>query len=127
MHYSDEHFEMLKAYEEHFGTAIRSSWARGISHTMLESLRRIYEETTGKPYPMRGSCMTCQLHLLQDAGALYFQDKEERERCAREAAIIEKAGKEAERRKKEGLVENNFAPGEKSISKKKRVVKTTKK
>ena len=108
MHYSDEHFEMLKAYEEHFGTAIRSSWARGISHTMLESLRRIYEETTGKPYPMRGSCMTCQLHLLQDAGALYFEDK-----AAREAEMAR--------------VTNDPAPDEKSISKKKRAVKTVKK
>lgn len=82
MHYSDENFELLKEYEPYFQTAVRSDWARGISLTMLTSLRRIFEETTGKPYPMRGSCGTCQLHLLKDAGTLWFQDKEAREALA---------------------------------------------
>lgn len=83
MHYTDEHYEQLKAYEPYFLTAIRSQWARGISSTMMESLRRIYERTTGRQYPWRGSCNTCQLHLLQDAGALYFADKAEREALSR--------------------------------------------
>ena len=108
MHYTDEQFEMLAAYEEHFGTAIRSQWARGISSTMLESLRRIYEEATGRSYPMRGSCMTCQLHLLQDAGALYFEDKAARE--ALSARVTEEP-----------------AADDKSIVKRKRAVKTAKK
>lgn len=89
MNYSDENFELLKPYEPYFLTAVRSSWARNIGSTMLESLRRIFEETSGHPYPLRGSCGTCQLHLLQDAGKLYFQDKEEREALARAAARVD--------------------------------------
>lgn len=96
MNYSDKNYETLKEYEPWFRTAVYSSWARNIGATMLDTLRRIFEETTGRPYPMRGSCGTCQLHLLQDAGTLYFQDKEERGKVAAESirrAVAENAEK----------------------------------
>lgn len=82
MNYTDEQFEMLKDYEPYFQTAVRSNWARGVPSTMLDSLRRIFETVTGKPYPMRMSCGVCQLNLLKDAGTLYFRDKDERQAAA---------------------------------------------
>lgn len=100
MTYTKEQLRILASWEENFRTAIQSKWSRGIGTTGYTTIHRIYTEATGKKLPFHPSCGTCMLHLLQDAGKVYFEDMKalaEEEKKAHEVAVKETAETETQK------------------------------
>ena len=84
MNYTEQQRAILAQYEEYFGTAVRSDWARNPGPRALNEINDIlYAGKTTKPRVNHG-CQQCILGILRDAGRLYFQDLEE---IARNAQI----------------------------------------
>ena len=67
--------KILSAYEQHFETAVRSSWSRYPGVDALKQMHSILQEATGTKIPLNTNCQSCVLKLLQDCGRLYFESK----------------------------------------------------
>ena len=78
MKLTDEQFKALAPYEEHFTTAIKGKWYRNLPRTAIDLIHSIRFQVTGYNQRMNKSCSHCILRLLQDMGAIYFEDKQER-------------------------------------------------
>ncbi len=70
-----EQVKILSAYEQHFETAVKSSWSRYPGVVALQEIHRIMQDVTGAKIPLNTNCQSCVLKLLQDCGRLYFQAK----------------------------------------------------
>ena len=70
-----EQINILSAYEQHFETAVKSSWSRYPGVVALQEIHRIMQDVTGAKIPLNTNCQSCVLKLLQDCGRLYFQAK----------------------------------------------------
>ena len=70
-----EQVKILSAYEQHFETAVKSSWSRYPGVVALQEIHRIMQDVTGTKIPLNTNCQSCVLKLLQDCGRLYFQAK----------------------------------------------------
>ena len=68
-----EQVKILSAYEQHFETAVKSSWSRYPGVVALQEIHRIMQDVTGTKIPLNTNCQSCVLKLLQDCGRLYFQ------------------------------------------------------
>ena len=82
-----EQVKILSAYEQHFETAVKSSWSRYPGVVALQEIHRIMQDVTGAKIPLNTNCQSCVLKLLQDCGRLYFQ--------AKSAKAVELSGAEA--------------------------------
>ena len=82
-----EQVKTLSAYEQHFETAVKSSWSRYPGVVALQEIHRIMQDVTGAKIPLNTNCQSCVLKLLQDCGRLYFQ--------AKSAKAVELSGAEA--------------------------------
>ena len=82
-----EQVKILSAYEQHFETAVKSSWSRYPGVVALQEIHRIMQDVTGAKIPLNTNCQSCVLKLLQDCGRLYFQ--------AKDAKAVELSGAEA--------------------------------
>lgn len=107
MNYTKEQFDALAPYEGNFGTAIRSKWSPYPGAEALRLIHRIFTSATGDRRRLNSACSVCVLHLLRDAGKLYFADKEEYDKQAREfmhqslaAAAAKKMGDDTPKPKK---------------------------
>ena len=87
-----EHVKILSAYEQHFETAVKSSWSRYPGAVALQEIHRIMQDVTGTKIPLNSNCQSCVLKLLQDCGRLYFQAKSAKavELSGAEPAPVEK-------------------------------------
>jgi hypothetical protein len=82
MTFTDTQLAALAAYERNFLTAIRGKWALNPGGDAVRLIHSILTQATGQQRPLNTGCGTCLLHLLQDCGALYFADVEERAKAA---------------------------------------------
>lgn len=74
MYYKKE-LAILEQYENYFKTAIQSGYMRNLTTTQTKEIHRIYERAIGRKYLMCFTCGHSKLKLLQDAGSLYFKQK----------------------------------------------------
>ena len=82
-----EQVKILSAYEQHFETAVKSSWSRYPGVVALQEIHRVMQDVTGAKIQLNTNCQSCVLKLLQDCGRLYFQ--------AKSAMEVELSGAEA--------------------------------
>ena len=87
---TEEQFQTLAKYEETFDKALRQGRAPYPGRAVIESFLAVIRSTNPK-YKTNLNCGICVLHLVQDAGRMYFGEKKDRERLA-----AEKAAKEAQ-------------------------------
>lgn len=80
MKLTEEQFKTLSKYERYLQTAVRSNWARYPGITALQEIHSVYIQLTKDQTKLRTTCATCILRLLKDLGAIYFKDKEEKEK-----------------------------------------------
>lgn len=71
-------FSMLSKYETNMRTALYSGYARNPGSEAIDMMQAAYNRVAKVNIKTNKGCGTCILHLLQDCGRIYFQDKEER-------------------------------------------------
>lgn len=75
MTYTKEQRETLKLYEDRLSTACYHEYARNLSRTAWDDLKRIYREThNGKDTTLNLGCSHCVLTFLREIGYPYFED-----------------------------------------------------
>ena len=82
---TDEQFAALAQYEDRFRTAIDAKWCRYPGLAALQTMVSVYNSVTGQGIRINSGCSRCVLHVVQDAGRVYFAEKARRE--AAQAAI----------------------------------------
>lgn len=76
---TDEQFQALAQYEDRFTTAINAKWCRYPGLAALQTMVSVYNSVTGQTLRLNSGCSRCVLHIVQDAGRLYFTEKARRE------------------------------------------------
>ena len=87
---TDEQFQALAPYEQTFDDALHKGRAKYPGRSVIEMFLSVIRSTNPR-YKTNLNCGVCVLHLVQDAGRMYFGHKKDLERLA-----AEKAAKEAE-------------------------------
>lgn len=87
---TEEQFQTLAKYEDTFDKALHQGRAPYPGRAVIESFLAVIRSTNPR-YKTNLNCGVCVLHLVQDAGRMYFGEKKDRERLA-----AEQAEKEAE-------------------------------
>ena len=77
MRFTEEQLNTLSAWEDNFRTAVNAQWARNPGTNGLRVIYDIFTSVTGDQRRFNDNCNHCILHLLQDCGRIYFQDKQE--------------------------------------------------
>ena len=83
---TDEQFQALAKYEETFDKALHTGRAPYPGRAVIEMFLGVIR-TTNPRYKTNLNCGVCVLHLVQDAGRMYFGEKKDRERIAQEQAV----------------------------------------
>lgn len=89
MTYNDEQFKTLTAFEESFRRAVDGRYLYNPGPAALQTIHRIFVAATGTRQRFPGGCGTCLRHLIEDAGKLYFRDKEQRIAAANDKRAVE--------------------------------------
>ena len=76
---TDEQFNALAPFEQHYKTAIQVNYTRYPGRAAIDTMFNIYRELTNSRININRSCGTCILHLVQNVGKLYFAEKKRRE------------------------------------------------
>ncbi len=76
---TDEQFQALAQYEDRFRTAIEGGWCRYPGLAALQTMASVYTSVTGQGVRINSGCSRCVLHVVQDAGRVYFAEKARRE------------------------------------------------
>lgn len=76
---TDEQFQALAQYEDRFRTAIDGGWCRYPGLAALQTMASVYTSVTGQGVRINSGCSRCVLHVVQDAGRVYFAEKARRE------------------------------------------------
>ena len=76
---TDEQFQALAQYEDRFRTAIDGGWCRYPGLAALQTMVSVYNSVTGQGIRINSGCSRCVLHVVQDAGRVYFTEKARRE------------------------------------------------
>lgn len=76
---TDEQFAALAQYEDRFNTAINGGWCRYPGLAALQTMASVYTSVTGQGIRINSGCSRCVLHVVQDAGRVYFAEKARRE------------------------------------------------
>lgn len=87
MNYSKEDFEYLKNFEPQFNTAIHSHFVRMDNRVTLAKLDSIYNKVFGKKSNLLGGCNRCVCDCMVKLGTLYFKDKAEIEKEAKNSPM----------------------------------------
>ena len=87
---TDEQFQALAPYEQIFDDALHKGRAKYPGRSVIEMFLGVIRSTNPR-YKTNLNCGVCVLHLVQDAGRMYFGHKKDLERLA-----AEQAAKEAE-------------------------------
>jgi len=94
---TDEQFQALAQYEDRFRTAIDGGWCRYPGLAALQTMASVYTSVTGQGIRINSGCSRCVLHVVQDAGRVYFAEKARRE--AEETAKKEKTADNTAKKK----------------------------
>ena len=94
---TDEQFAALAQYEDRFRTAIDGGWCRYPGLAALQTMASVYNSVTGRGIRINSGCSRCVLHVVQDAGRVYFAEKARREALQ---ATITKGTDEAPKKKR---------------------------
>ena len=76
---TDEQFQALAQYEDRFTTAINAKWCRYPGLAALQTMASVLGDVTGRAVRINSGCSRCVLHVVQDAGRVYFAEKARRE------------------------------------------------
>ena len=76
---TDEQFAALAQYEDRFTTATKANWCRYPGLAALQTMVSVYNSVTGQGIRINSGCSRCVLHVVQDAGRVYFAEKARRE------------------------------------------------
>ena len=76
---TDEQFTALAQYEDRFTTAVNGNWCRYPGLAALQTMVSVYNSVTGQGIRINSGCSRCVLHVVQDAGRVYFAEKARRE------------------------------------------------
>lgn len=76
---TDEQFNALAPFEDRFKTAIEGAWCRYPGLAALQTMASVYTAVTGQGVRINSGCSRCVLHIVQDAGRVYFAEKARRE------------------------------------------------
>lgn len=82
---TDEQFQALAKYEDTFDKALHTGRAPYPGRSVIEMFLGVIR-TTNPRYKTNLNCGVCVLHLVQDAGRMYYGEKKDRERIAQEQA-----------------------------------------
>ena len=82
---TDEQFQNLAQYEATFDEALHKGRAKYPGRAVIESFLAVIRSTNHR-YKTNLNCGVCVLHLVQDAGRMYFGEKKDRERILNETA-----------------------------------------
>ena len=85
---TEEQFQTLAKYEDTFDKALHQGRAPYPGRAVIESFLAVIRSTNPR-YKTNLNCGVCVLHLVQDAGRMYFGEKKDRERLAAEQAAKE--------------------------------------
>ena len=85
---TEEQFQTLAKYEDTFDKALHQGRAPYPGRAVIESFLAVIRSTNPR-YKTNLNCGICVLHLVQDAGRMYFGEKKDRERLAAEQAAKE--------------------------------------
>ena len=94
---TDEQFTALAQYEDRFTTAINAKWCRYPGLAALQTMVSVYNSVTGQTLRLNSGCSRCVLHVVQDAGRVYFAEKARREAVQ---ATIAKGTEDAPKKKR---------------------------
>ena len=94
---TDEQFAALAQYEDRFRTAIDAKWCRYPGLAALQTMASVYNSVTGQGIRINSGCSRCVLHVVQDAGRVYFAEKARREALQ---ATITKGTEDAPKKKR---------------------------
>ena len=94
---TDEQFAALAQYEDRFTTAINAKWCRYPGLAALQTMASVYNSVTGQTLRLNSGCSRCVLHVVQDAGRVYFAEKARREAVQ---ATITKGTEDAPKKKR---------------------------
>ena len=103
--FTQEDYELVKAYEKDFTRAIVSRYCTGLLQEELEVIHRIYQETLNRQANL--SCGGCILQMMTSVGRLYFSYKEEQDKIREQ----EKKVKRTRRKKDETEVKSKAGEG----------------
>ena len=76
---TDEQFAALAQFEDRFTTATKANWCRYPGLAALQTMASVYNSVTGQGIRINSGCSRCVLHVVQDAGRVYFAEKARRE------------------------------------------------
>lgn len=82
---TDEQFQALAPYEQTFDDALHKGRAKYPGRSVIEMFLSVIRSTNPR-YKTNLNCGVCVLHLVQDAGRMYFGHKKDLERLADEKA-----------------------------------------
>ena len=94
---TDEQFQALAQYEDRFTTAINAKWCRYPGLAALQTMASVLGDVTGRAVRINSGCSRCVLHVVQDAGRVYFAEKARREAVQ---ATITKGTEDAPKKKR---------------------------
>ena len=78
MRLSQEQYDALTPYAQHFETMARAKWARNPGSAALDIMHGIYVQVTGDRQRFNKGCSHCIMRLLTDLGRIYLADRQER-------------------------------------------------
>ena len=85
---TDEQFQAIAPYEQIFDDALHKGRAKYPGRSVIEMFLSVIRSSNPR-YKTNLNCGVCVLHLVQDAGRMYFGEKKDRERLAAELAAKE--------------------------------------
>ena len=104
---TDEQFQALAPYEQTFDDALHKGRAKYPGRSVIEMFLSVIRSSNPR-YKTNLNCGVCVLHLVQDAGRMYFGHKKDLERLA-----AEQAAKEADMKAQEETAETPKKPRKK--------------
>lgn len=87
MNYTKEDYEYLKNFEPQFNTAIHSHFVRMDNRETLGKLDSIYQRIFHRSSNLLGGCNRCVCDGMVKLGTLYYKDKEEYEKKAKNSPM----------------------------------------
>lgn len=94
---TDEQFNALAPFEDRFRTAVHDGWCRYPGLAALQTMAAVYTAVTGQGVRINSGCSRCVLHIVQDAGRIFFAEKDRR--TAEETAKKEKTADNTAKKK----------------------------
>lgn len=84
---TEEQFQTLAKYEDTFDKALHQGRAPYPGRAVIESFLAVIRSTNPR-YKTNLNCGVCVLHLVQDAGRMYFGEKKDRREAAQPVKAV---------------------------------------